>query len=128
MSQARYLTFEEALVLCAVLGDLKVRDPGLLDSALHRPRTRFAGVEFYPSIERKAAALLHSLVRNHSLYDGNKRLAWMACDVFLARHGLRSGLSVKEAFDLMLAVAGDKTIDVDAIAERLAVKPISDVE
>jgi death-on-curing protein len=120
VSGIRYLTMDEALVLCQVLGDLAVRDMGLLDSALHRPRSGFGGHEVYPTIELKAAALLHSLAKNHALIDGNKRLAWMAADVFLARHGLTSSLSHDAAVALVLGVAGGR-MEVEEIAESLAV-------
>jgi death-on-curing protein len=118
----RYLTLEEAMALCQLLGDLKIRDIGLLDSALHRPRSGFAGHEAYETIEMKAAALLHSIAKNHALFDGNKRLAWMAADVFLTRHGLTSSLRQGEAIDFMLAVAaGD--MDIEDIATRLRIVP-----
>jgi death on curing protein len=118
----QYLTLEEINVLCDLLGGLKIRDLGLLDSALHRPQSGFGGFEAYATIELKAAALLHSTAKNHALFDGNKRLAWMACDVFLARHGLTSGLSQEEAIAFMLAVAGsDDGMVVEDVAEGLRI-------
>ena len=60
----------------------EVRDYGLLESALARPQTTVFGADAYPDIHRKAAALLHSLVRNHALVDGNKRLGWVAVRLF----------------------------------------------
>jgi death-on-curing protein len=118
----RYLTLEEVLVLVRILGDPRIRDLGLLDSAVHRPRAAFAGQAAYPTIEEKAAALLHSVAKNHALVDGNKRLAWMACDVFLSLNGLRPGLTRAEAFDLVVKVAGTDT-DVADIAAGLRVVP-----
>jgi death-on-curing protein len=56
----------------------QVRDVGLLQSALARPRASVTGEDAYISIHAKAAALLHSLARNHGLVDGNKRLALAA--------------------------------------------------
>jgi death-on-curing protein len=60
-----------------------VRDVGLLSSAAARPATVAFGVEAYEDIWTKAGALLQSLVLNHALLDGNKRLAWVATRVFL---------------------------------------------
>ena len=118
----RYLSLEEVLVLVALLGDLRIRDLGLLDSAVHRPRAGFAGQAAYPTIEAKAAALLHSVAKNDALFDGSKRLAWLACDVFLDLNGLRSGLSEAEAVDFVLTVAATD-LEVTAIATGLRVRP-----
>jgi death-on-curing protein len=52
----------------------EVRDYGLLESALARPQSTVFGEDAYPGLHEKAAALLHSLVSNHALIDGNKRL------------------------------------------------------
>ncbi|MGH3843076.1 MAG: type II toxin-antitoxin system death-on-curing family toxin, partial [Pseudonocardiaceae bacterium] len=60
-----------------------IRDHGLLEAAIIRPQASAFGQDAYPDVHVKAAALLHSLVRNHALVDGNKRLAWAACRVFL---------------------------------------------
>ena len=77
---SRYLTIEQALVIAryAVGGPVQVRDLGLLDAAVHRPRAGMFGQDAYPDVFTKAAALLHSLAANHPLVDGNKRLAWLA--------------------------------------------------
>src|SRR5690606_14762622 len=90
-----------------VLGrEPEVRDLGLLDSAVHRPRSSMFGTEAYPDLLSKAAALLESLGRNHGLVDGNKRLAWAAVAVFLLDNG-RSILDVDqdEAYDFVISVA-----------------------
>ena len=86
----RYLTVEQALRIAraAVGGPIEVRDIGLLESAVHRPRASVLGQDAYPDLFTKAAALLHSLARNHPLVDGNKRLAWLATYVFLAKNGV----------------------------------------
>jgi death-on-curing protein len=74
-----YLSVEDLLEIAAgVLDDVAVRDPGLLAAAAARPMTTVFGHNAYPAFEEKVAALLHSLVRNHALVDGNKRLAWSA--------------------------------------------------
>jgi prophage maintenance system killer protein len=66
-----------------------VRDYGLLESALTRPRATAFGEDAYPDIHHKAAALLHSPARNHALADGNKRLALAALLAFHGMNGLR---------------------------------------
>jgi len=70
-----YLTLEELLhVVERTLGEALVRDHGLLESALARPQTSVFGDDAYPTVEEKAAALLHSIARNHALVDSNERL------------------------------------------------------
>ena len=96
-----------------------VRDHGLLESALARPRATAFGADAYPSIHEKAAALLHSLVRNHALVDGNKRLALGATIAFYGMNGLRLTLSNDEAYDLVMSVATGELDDVVAIAALL---------
>jgi death-on-curing protein len=117
-----YLSLDDLLQLCADLGDLQVRDVGLLDSAAHRPGSAFAGQDAYPTLAGKAAALLQSVVMNHALVDGNKRLAWLSCVVFLDLNGHRSALTPAEATTLVLDTI-TTSMDVDAIAERLKVRP-----
>jgi hypothetical protein len=76
----RHLTVEQALRIARVAfgGPPDVRDMGLLESAVHRPRANVLGQDAYPDLLTKAAALMHSPARNHTLVDGNKRLAWLA--------------------------------------------------
>ena len=119
MSDVEYLDLEDLLAFVRALGAGPVRDVGLLDSACARPRSTVFGQDAYDSLEHKAAALLHSLVRNHALVDGNKRLGWLATAVFLDLNGQPPDLTDDEAFDLVMAVA-DGTLDVDEIAERFS--------
>lgn len=83
-----------------------VRDVGLLDAAVHRPQASMFGVEAYPDMATKAAALLESVTRNHALIDGNKRVAWAVTVVLLLDKGL-SLLDVDQddAYDFVIAVA-----------------------
>lgn len=81
------------------------RDRTLLGSAAGRPMTALGGVEKYPSIESKAAALLHSLVKNHPFHNGNKRTALVATLVFLSKNHRRVDATDQELFDLVVAVA-----------------------
>ncbi len=101
------------------LGEVQVRDIGLLASAAARPRSTAFGEEAYPSIHDKAAALLHSLARTQPLVDGNKRLALAATIAFHGVNGVRLILSNDEAYDLVMAVAVGDLDDVARIAERL---------
>lgn len=96
-----------------------VRDYGLLESALARPRASAFGEEAYPDLHAKAAALLHSLARNHALVDGNKRLALAATLVFVGVNGQRLTLTNDEAYDLVIAVATGELDDVAKIADVL---------
>ena len=115
-----YLTLGELLhVAERTLGEVLVRDHGLLESALARPQTTVFGEDAYPSIEEKAAALLHSLARNHALVDGNKRLALAGTIAFLGMNGWRLTLSNDEAYDLVMAVAAGELDEVAKIGSML---------
>ncbi len=105
MSDIEYVTLQDALALVRVLGIGPIQDVGLLDSAIGRPRSSAFGEDAYPTLAGKAAALLHSLTRNHPLIDGNKRLAWLATVVFVDLNGFEPGLSEDEAFSLVMRVA-----------------------
>lgn len=115
-----FLDLEDLLGLVRALGAGPVRDVGLLDSAAARPRSSAFGEDAYPSLSLKAAALLHSVARNHALVDGNKRLAWLAAVVFLDLNDTAPGVTDDEAFELVMEVA-QGTADVEEIAERLGV-------
>lgn len=97
----------------------EVRDHGLLESALARPRASVFGHDAYPGIHQKAAALLHSLARNHALVDGNKRLALAATIAFYGINGMRLTLTNDEAYDLVIDIATGRLDDVHAIASML---------
>ena len=99
---------------------LSVRDFGLLDAAVARPRTGVFGIDAYPDLWLKAAALLHSLARNHALVDGNKRTAWGAAWVFLGVNGvtLDPGFDVDAAYDFMIEAATGE-LEIDGIARAL---------
>ena len=117
----RHLTTEQALRIArlAVGGPIEVRDLGLLDAAVHRPRASVLGQDAYPNLLTKAAALLHSLARNRPLVDGNKRLAWLATYVFCAKNGVELDPDDDAAFDLVIAVASGSLDEVEEIARIL---------
>jgi death-on-curing protein len=116
-----YLDLEDLLRVASrvVGGNVQVRDIGLLESAAHRPRTTVFGADAYPKIHDKAAALLHSVVSNHALVDGNKRLGLAAVIAFLGMNGWQLTLTNDEAYDLVIAVASGELSDVQTIAEAL---------
>lgn len=114
-----YLSLEDLLLLIDDLGVGPVRDLGLLDAAAHRPRTHLWGRAAYPTVEEKAAALLESLVRNHPLIDGNKRLGWLATVVFMDLNGMWIEAPDDDAYDLVIAVAEGSTT-LPEIARTLA--------
>ncbi len=124
MTQVEHLDLEHLLRLVRALGAGPVRDLGLLDSASARPRSSVFGQDAYPTLDLKAAALLHSLAHNHPLVDGNKRLAlaWLATVVFLDLNSCAPQLTHEAAFDLVMDVA-ERTLAVTQIAARLGVTP-----
>jgi len=121
VTEVVYLALEDLLRLVRRLGAGPVRDLGLLDSAAARPRSSAFGEDAYPTLSLKAAALLHSVARNHALVDGNKRLAWLGAVVFADLNGQVSSLTDDEAFTLVMAVA-EGQLEVEAIAERLQLR------
>lgn len=116
----KYLTLVELMSLANRLGTPEVRDYGLLESALARPRASVFGQDAYPEISQKAAALMESIARNHAMVDGNKRLAWYATWAFLGINGHRldGSFDVDEAEQFILAVAQGQ-LDLQKIAEQL---------
>ena len=119
-SAVEYLDLEDLLALLRVLRTGPVRDLGLLDAAAARPRASLLGVDAYPTLELKAAALLHSLVGNHALVDGNKRLGWLGCVVFLDLNGHEVRVDDDAAFALVMDVAAD--LELAEIAGQLGVR------
>lgn len=116
--QTEFLDLEDLLVLTELLGAGPVGDRGLLDSAAARARSSAFGEDAYPTLELKAAALLHSITKNHALVDGNKRLALLATASFLRVNGRPFRPTQDEAFDLVMAVAEGR-VDLPDIAARL---------
>ncbi|HEU5128017.1 MAG TPA: Fic family protein [Glycomyces sp.] len=118
-----YLDLDDLIKIArAVSGEERppVRDWGLLESALARPQASVFGVEAYPELHAKVAALLHSLARNHAMVDGNKRLAYLGAKLMFGMNGLHLKVpSPAEGDEFIRAVAqGDH--DVPEIAKVLA--------
>lgn len=116
-----YLDLDDLLDIAhkAVGADVAVGDYGLLESALARPRASVFGRDAYSDLHLKAAALLHSLARNHALVDGNKRLAWTACRTFLAINGQWISAPEDDRFESVIRVASGVRPDLDKIAGQL---------
>jgi death-on-curing protein len=116
-----YLTLPELMYVAErVLGpEVAVRDYGLLEAALARPQATAFGKDAYPSLDTKAAALLHSLTRNHALIDGNKRLGLAAVIAFYGLNGRRLTLTNDEAYELVMKVAAGELDHVEEIAPVL---------
>jgi len=109
-----YLTLEEAVDLHRQLierfgGAMGVRDLGLLESALARPRSGY-----YSSVSEQAGALMQSLAGNHAFIDGNKRVAFAATAVFLRMNGyvLEVGADEAERFLMDDVITGHAEIAV----------------
>ena len=109
-----FLDVEDLLYIAerATGAPVEVRDAGLLESAASRPRTTVFGADAYPTVHQKAAALLHSLVRNHALVDGNKRLGLGALIAFYGLNGHRLTMTNDEAYEFVMAVAAGELDDV----------------
>ncbi|NIR44388.1 MAG: type II toxin-antitoxin system death-on-curing family toxin [Gemmatimonadetes bacterium] len=97
-----FLTVDEVRAIHEALvarfgGVSGVRDPGLLESALFRPRTGY-----YADLAEMAAALFESLLMNHPFIDGNKRVAFFATDVFLRLNSFKLAVDADEAHEFLI--------------------------
>ena len=120
-----YLDLEDALQLISRAG-FYVKDLGLLDSALARPRTTLFGEDAYRTIELKGAAMMHSLIKNHPMVDGNKRTSWFMLTSFLFINGYHLEMSTDHALRLTLGLATDElSLDEAAAMIRDHLIPIS---
>ncbi|WP_420621415.1 type II toxin-antitoxin system death-on-curing family toxin [Candidatus Poriferisodalis sp.] len=116
-----YLDTEDFVELARqLLGDPPpIRDIGLLGAAAARPQASAFGEDAYPDIWSKAAALLHSVVNNHPLVDGNKRVGWLATAIFLELNDASvSAAANDDVYDLVMTVASTD-IGVEDVAAAL---------
>lgn len=109
----QFLTRDEVLAIHARLieafgGPEGVRDLGLLESALHRPRTGH-----YADLVQMAAAMFESLLMNHPFVDGNKRVAFFATDVFLRINGWRIEVEPDRAHEFLIGLLEARTCDLE---------------
>jgi death-on-curing protein len=123
----RYLTLGEVVelhrgVLRAGGGASGIRDLGALDSAIAQPKATFSGVDLYPTVVEKAAALCFLLVQNHPFVDGNKRVAHAAMETFLVLNGAEIAAAVDDQERLMVDLAAgriDRTHLIDWLRQHL---------
>ncbi len=118
-----YLDLDDLVELAReLLGDPPpIRDIGLLGSAAARPQATAFGEDAYPDLITKAAALLQSIVNNHALVDGNKRLGWLSTAVFLELNGIKASRAPNDdVYELVVWVASSNP-DLADITERLRV-------
>ncbi|MFI1810106.1 type II toxin-antitoxin system death-on-curing family toxin [Streptomyces sp. NPDC020422] len=121
---SRFLTVAEVTEVARIAftgeGEPELRAPGLLESAVHRPRARMFGESAYGEVYEQAAVLLHAIAANHPLVDGNKRAAWLSAAVFLGVNGIDLGdVDLDRAYELVIEVAAGSLVDIPDIAERL---------
>ncbi len=110
-----FLTLEEALEIHTTLleefgGPPGVRDLGLLESALFRPRTGY-----YADLIEMAAALFESLLMNHPFVDGNKRVAFFAVDIFLRINGFHTVVEANDAHRKIIKIIEEGTRVKDSL-------------
>ena len=120
--EVEYLDLDDLLTLARgilAVERVPVRDMGLLGSAAWRPQTTAGGVDAYPTLWLKAAALLQSLLKNHALVDGNKRLGWLATATFLELNGVDIASADNDrVYDFVIAVTTNE-FTIEEIAAQL---------
>ena len=117
MTPVRYFDTEDLLKIAAALGVLDLRDIGLLDACAMRPQSVLFGNESYPTLHLKAAALMESIIGNHPLIDGNKRLGWAAVVGFYALNDIFLDVDDDAAYELVVDVASGKLSFPDIAAQ-----------
>ena len=110
----QYLSLEDALTQVKAFG-FYVKDPGLLEAALSRPKTTVFGEDAYPTLHLKAAAMMHSIIKNHPMIDGNKRTSWLLMVSFLWINGYQHNMTTEEGFNLTLGIA-ESRLELEAAA------------
>ena len=110
----RYLDLGDLRAVADAVLDapMEVRDWGLLESALARPQATAFGEDAYATLWDKAAALLLSLVGNHALVDGNKRVGFTCAVLFLLKNGVTLEFDEDPAYDFVIAVAERRISEV----------------
>jgi death-on-curing protein len=97
--------------LAAFGGSPGIKDSGLIESAMARPRNLAAYGD--PDLAELAAAYAHGLCKNHGFNDGNKRAGWMAARVFLRMNGYLLVVDPEEAVRAMEFLAGSSLTEED---------------
>ena len=112
----QFLSLDEVLEIHAVLidrygGAEGVRDRGLLESALYRPKTGY-----YTDLIEMAAALFESLMNNHPFVDGNECVAFISADVFLRLNGYKMVVEPKAAAAFLMELFASNNCDLEHLA------------
>ena len=94
---------------------------GLLESAVYRPQASFGGQDLYPELYLKAAALIHSIVRNHPFVDGNKRTGFEAMSLFLYLNGREVRAAEEDSYRFVISIASDRSFSEQNTADWLKV-------
>jgi death-on-curing protein len=102
--------------LAAFGGRVGVREMGLLESALGRPRNRLTYQKPKPSLQRLAAAYAFGIVKNHPFMDGNKRTGLIIAFVFLERNGIEITASEEDAYQTFIDLASGKLSEEELVA------------
>jgi death-on-curing protein len=100
--------------VAATGGAAGLRDEGALESAIHRPLASFGGVELYPGLELKVAALIESLIRNHPFVDGNKRTSMLVGLATLRVNGL-SVIADDSDIEWVAVAVAERRMDLSAL-------------
>jgi death-on-curing protein len=114
--RVRYLSRDEALAIHQRVieefgGADGVRDLGLLESALYRPRSGY-----YEDLVSMAAAFFESILMNHPFADGNKRVAFFATDVFLRLNGWKLEVEAAKAYSLLIGLLESGACDFERLS------------
>lgn len=116
----QFLSVDEVLEIHTALidrfgGAEGVRDKGLLESALYRPRSGY-----YEDLVTMAAAMFESLINNHPFVDGNKRVAFFATDVFLRLNGYKIAVDSNVTYDFLMKLFASNTCDLEHLRPWIA--------
>lgn len=119
----KYLTTHQVLAIHDQMvrkfgGSHGVRDLGLIESSVERPKATFDGIDLYPDIFLKATSLIHSLLKNHAFIDANKRTAYASCGIFLKMNGYNLLNMHKESLKFAMSVENN-SLSLDEIAKWL---------
>jgi death-on-curing protein len=97
-----------------------IRDEGLLQSALYRPKNLLAYSESPPDVASLAAAYAYGIVKNHPFVDGNKRTAYVVMRTFLKLNGYDIQASSEEKYQIWIDLAAGK-LSEEELAEWIRV-------
>ncbi|MCA1604421.1 MAG: type II toxin-antitoxin system death-on-curing family toxin [Acidobacteria bacterium] len=121
----RYLTVSEVLLVNEQeVGPDLLADFGLLEAAILRPQQSVFGSDAYPDMHTKAAAMMHSIIRNHAFIDGNKRTGVLAMILFHNLNGYRIETVQEDLIALALDIAeGQIDVEGSPASSRVGLDP-----